>query len=118
MYQLIKRNTEHIRTALYDLARTAGGKILRLEFFLHGFKLKILYAVRRAHFYNGSYKPRKLIYRIKDLFHLVFRLNVYRYAVPVACRCVNYLFVNASFAHYFLFLYAVLFGIHFKVKVM
>ena len=31
---------------------------------------------------------------------------------------MNYLFVNASFAHYFLFLYAVLFGIHFKVKVV
>ena len=84
MYQLIKRNTEHICTALYDLARAAGGKILRLEFFLHGFKLKILYAVRWAHYYSGSYKPSTLIDSKEERFQLVFRLKVDRNAEPEA----------------------------------
>ena len=94
-HEFVERPAEHVRAALDDLARAAGGKFLILELFLEGLELQILHTLRRQHPHDGADEARELVRGVEDLLHLVLGLHVDGQQIAVTHDRVDQALVDA-----------------------
>ena len=109
---------KHLRAALDDLARAAGGKLFVLVLLLDGLDLKVVHALARAHEGDRADEAGQLVGGKEHLFHLMHGLHVGAQAIAMRTDGVNHVLAHAGGAQQLRGFPAVLLGPVFKVDIV